>query len=78
MAVNDGVRRRLRVNPVACNGYGYCAEIVPEVVSLDDWGFPAVRPGPIDDDKVMRLAERAIATCPRLALLLEEVISDAH
>lgn len=76
MAVNDGVRRRLRVNPVLCDGYGYCAEIVPEVVSLDDWGFPVVKPGTIEDDNVRHLAERAIATCPRLALLIEEVVSD--
>ena len=78
MAVNDGVRRRLRVNPVLCNGYGYCAEIVPEVISLDDWGFPAVKPGTIEDDKVRHLAERAITTCPRLALLLEEIVSDTY
>jgi ferredoxin len=76
VAVNDDVRRRLRVNPVLCQGYGYCAEIVPEIVSLDDWGFPAVNPGLIDDGKVLHLAERAIATCPRLALVLEQVVSD--
>ena len=65
-------QRRLRVNPILCNGYGYCAEIVPELISLDDWGFPIVNESPITDDKVERLAERAVATCPRLALLLEE------
>jgi ferredoxin len=67
------VRRRLRVNPVLCDGYGYCAEIVPELIALDDWGFPIVNPVPINDDKVQRLAERAVATCPRLALLFEDV-----
>jgi len=75
--VNRAVRRRLRVNPVLCSGYGYCAEIVPEIVSLDDWGFPAVNSGPIDDGKVLHLAERAIAICPRLALVLEQVVSDS-
>jgi ferredoxin len=69
------VRRRLRVNPVLCDGYGYCAEIVPELISLDDWGFPIVNPAPIDDDKMQRLAERAVATCPRLALLFEDTIT---
>jgi ferredoxin len=67
------LRRRLRVNPVLCDGYGYCAEIVPELIALDDWGFPIVSPAPIGDDKVQRLAERAVTTCPRLALLLEDV-----
>ena len=70
--MSEVVRRRLRVNPILCNGYGYCAEIVPELVSLDDWGFPIVNESPIVDAKVERLAERAVATCPRLALLLEE------
>jgi ferredoxin len=69
--MNEFGQRRLRVNPILCNGYGYCAEIVPELISLDDWGFPIVNESPIADDKVERLAERAVATCPRLALLLE-------
>jgi ferredoxin len=70
--MSEAVHRRLRVNPILCNGYGYCAEIVPELVSLDDWGFPIVNESPIVDEKLERLAERAVATCPRLALLLEE------
>jgi ferredoxin len=69
--MNDVIQRRLRVNPILCNGYGYCAEIVPELISLDDWGFPIVDESPIVEEKVERLAERAVATCPRLALLLE-------
>ncbi|MFI5284433.1 MAG: ferredoxin [Candidatus Dormibacterales bacterium] len=72
MALSEVARRRLRVNPILCDGYGYCAEIVPELISLDDWGFPIVNETPIDDEKVERLAERAVATCPRLALLLED------
>jgi ferredoxin len=70
--VSDGVERRLRVNPILCTGYGYCAEIVPELVGVDDWGFPIVSTEPIQDDNVLSLARRAVATCPRLALLIEE------
>jgi ferredoxin len=66
-------KRRLRVNPILCEGYGYCAEIVPELIGLDDWGFPIVDPRPIDGAVLEDLAERAVATCPRLALLLEQV-----
>jgi ferredoxin len=75
MAMSQAVRRRLRVNPTLCDGYGYCAEIVPELISLDDWGFPIVAPVPIGDENVERLAQKAVATCPRLALLLEDVRS---
>jgi ferredoxin len=75
---SNSVRRRLRVNPILCQGYGYCAEIVPERIAVDDWGFPIISLDPIDDDRVLRLAERAVATCPRLALILEDVRADDH
>lgn len=67
-----GTRSRLRVNPILCDGYGYCAEIVPELVALDDWGFPVVNRRPVDESE-MGLARRAVATCPRLALMLQEL-----
>jgi ferredoxin len=70
MSVSQG--RRLLVNPTLCDGYGYCAEIVPELIALDDWGFPIVSSGDIDDYDVLRHAQRAVATCPRLALMFEE------
>ena len=65
-------RHRLRVNPILCDGVGYCAEIVPELITLDDWGFPIVQESTIEDSTLLRHAQRAVATCPRLALLLEE------
>lgn len=70
--MTQAVKRRLRVNPTLCDGYGYCAEIVPELITLDDWGFPIVSTRNIDDENLLALSRRAIATCPRLALLLEE------
>ena len=76
--MTDTVKRRIRVNPILCNGYGYCAEIVPELIGLDDWGFPIVSTKMIESDRVLHLAERAVATCPRLALLIETVQPDAH
>ncbi len=70
--MNEPRGRGLRVNPTLCDGYGYCAEIVPELVALDDWGFPIVSSGDIHEAHVLRHAQRAVATCPRLALLLED------
>ena len=72
--MSDSIRRRLRVNPILCDGFGFCAEIVPELVSLDDWGFPIVKKRDVDtqDEDLNRLVERAVATCPRLALLMED------
>lgn len=62
--------QRLRVNPITCDGHGLCAELLPERISLDDWGYPIVEAGPIPR-KLERHARRAVAACPTLALLLE-------
>jgi ferredoxin len=43
---------------------------VPELVGLDDWGYPIVSSAPIDDPRLLRLAERAVNECPRVALQL--------
>jgi ferredoxin len=63
-------RHRLRVNPIRCDGVGYCAEIVPELIWLDDWGYPVVSPEPVDDPSLLQLAARAVTQCPRVALML--------
>ncbi len=73
MAVNAGATRRLRVNPILCDGVGYCAEIVPELIALDEWGYPIVDSRPIHDSACLRHAKRAVAGCPKVALILVEV-----
>lgn len=62
--------KRLRVNPIACDGRGLCAELLPERIDLDEWGYPIVDPAPLTPD-LERHARRAVAACPTLALLLE-------
>ena len=64
--------KELVVNPIACVGHGLCAELLPERVRLDDWGYPIVEPAPIGDD-LLPLARRAVGACPVLALRLERV-----
>ena len=66
------VIRRLAVDPIRCDGRGLCAELFPERVSIDDWGFPIVDPTPIDAT-LFRDARRAVQLCPVLALRLEAV-----
>jgi len=63
---------RVRVDPVACDAYGYCAELLPERVSLDEWGYPIVDGSPVPAGLV-DLATRAAAECPRRAFHLERV-----
>ncbi len=59
----------LRVDPIACVGPGICAELLPELIRLDDWGSPILDDAPPDVD--IRDVKRAIASCPTLALRLE-------
>jgi ferredoxin len=61
---------RLRVNPIACAGHGLCAELFPERVRLDEWGYPIIDPEPVPLE-LRAHAERAVDACPTLALLLE-------
>jgi ferredoxin len=61
--------QHLRVNPIACTGHGLCAELLPEHVSLDEWGYPVITPGPIPA-QLRRYARRAVTDCPTLALRL--------
>ncbi len=69
-------KRRLRVDPIACEAHGLCAELFPERISLDDWGYPIVDPSPLDPG-LEKHAKRAAAACPTLALLLDETGSAA-
>ena len=61
---------RLRVNPIACDGHGQCAELLPELIRLDDWGYPIIE-HPDVPPELSAHARRAVAACPTLALLLE-------
>lgn len=62
--------QRLRVNFIACDGRQLCAELLPEVITLDDWGYPIVAPGPIPPH-LRAHARLAVKECPTLALILE-------
>jgi methionine sulfoxide reductase heme-binding subunit len=62
----------LRVNPIACSGHGLCAELLPELIALDRWGYPMVSDQPVPA-RLARRAARAVTDCPALALLLSDV-----
>ena len=68
---------KLRVNPIACEAHGLCAELLPEWIALDDWGFPIVDDRPLPPG-VVEHARRAADACPTLALLLESSNGSAH
>src|SRR5579859_6126624 len=61
----------LRVNPIACVGYGMCAELLPELIELDPWGYPIVSATEVPRP-LAAYARRAAQACPTLALLIDE------
>ncbi len=61
------MRERLRLDPIRCDGHGVCAELFPEGISLDDWGYPILDPQPISRENLEH-ARRAVFACPVLAL----------
>lgn len=64
---------RLRVNPITCTGHGMCAELLPELIKLDPWGYPLLADGPVPADLADH-ARRAVAACPTLALLADDSV----
>jgi len=64
------VSEHLRVNPITCTGHGMCAELLPEFIALDPWGYPIV-PADAVPDELTGLAKMAAAACPALALQIE-------
>jgi ferredoxin len=67
--VRERPQPHLVVDPIACDGHGLCAELFPERIGLDDWGFPLIDPRPIPRE-LEREARRAVKECPKLALRL--------
>jgi len=61
----------LRINPIACEAHGMCAELLPELIRLDDWGYPILDESEVPPD-LLGLAWRAVDACPTLALLIDE------
>jgi ferredoxin len=58
----------LRVDWPQCRARGLCAELLPERIHLDEWGYPVVI-GPVREGE-RALAREAVIACPRRALHL--------
>ena len=60
---------RLVVDWIACDGHGLCAVLLPELVDLDEWGYPILAGAEVPEH-LQRHARRAVEACPALALRL--------
>jgi ferredoxin len=61
---------RLRIDPIACEAHGLCAELLPELIELDEWGYPMIIDAEVPAS-LEQLARRAVSACPTLALRLQ-------
>ena len=68
MSSGDGLIT-IAIDRISCDGSGLCAELLPELIELDDWGYPIVRQRVVPDDLVGH-ARRAADLCPVLAFRL--------
>jgi ferredoxin len=64
-----GKNARLSVSYIACSGQGVCTELLPELITLDEWGYPVIT-GDSVPPRLVRAARRAVMDCPALALRL--------
>ncbi|HEX3803610.1 MAG TPA: ferredoxin [Solirubrobacteraceae bacterium] len=60
----------LHVDPISCTGHGLCAELFPERIWLDDWGYPVIEAAQLTPELIEH-ARRAVAACPAVALRLQ-------
>ena len=56
--------RVLAIDRIACTGHGICASLLPEHVTLDEWGYPIVTASAVDAE----MGAVAIRLCPARAL----------
>ena len=62
---------RILIDPVACDAYGYCAELLPEPSRSTSGAIPIVDGTPLPPELV-DAAKRAARDCPRRAITLRE------
>jgi ferredoxin len=64
----------LVLNPILCDGRGLCHDAAPELIELDEWGYPLLPGGGLQAELTRderKAAEDATHACPLLALHME-------
>jgi ferredoxin len=65
----------LAIDRTRCDGSRLCAELLPELIRLDDWGYPIIASGAVPAG-LLSHARRAVDACPLLALSLRQAEAD--
>jgi ferredoxin len=63
----------LAIDWPACRARGLCAELLPEHVTLDEWGYPVLH-GPVPA-RLRDLVVEAVRACPYRALRVAQSAS---
>jgi len=64
---------QLQLNPTTCDAHGFCVELLPELVTLDEWGYPLLTTGTLTvavPEQLLAAARKAVGACPVSALRL--------
>jgi ferredoxin len=64
----------LVLNPTLCDGRGLCHDAAPEIIELDEWGFPLLPGGGLRaaiGRADLAAARTATHACPLLALHID-------
>jgi len=64
---------QLNVNPSTCDAHGFCIELLPELVTIDEWGYPLLASGTLTvavPEHLVPAARKAVGACPVSALRL--------
>lgn len=63
----------LKVDPILCDGFAHCHELAPELIHVDEWGYPIIsdQPTSTSDRSILQSARLAVRGCPRQALRIE-------
>jgi ferredoxin len=64
------------IDRIKCDGFGTCAQLLPERITLDEWGYPIIDAAPVAGSELTH-AKRAVNACPRLALGLTKATHPA-
>lgn len=64
-------RVTLSIDRIRCDGHGVCASLIPEMIELDEWGYPIIDIAPVAP-QLRHHARRAVSACPMLALRLQD------
>ena len=65
----------MSINPILCDGFGHCGELAPDLVHMDEWGYPIITtlPVPLSNLAALESARYAVRGCPRQALRIDRI-----